>query len=200
MEEYKRQIGKLAVAQLCQIMGFSSISSQALDTLEEVARLLIEKVAERAKLIAEHSNRTECNFQDILQALEVISCSQDNILAYLSQHQEFSFAREIKFPSASARPKGNIKKIEYYNGNIPNFLPRFPPSHTYMFTPVPITRNMDAATLRAIKIKEKKEIEERLAGINTISSVSEQPMVISNPFINLGLRGTAKHLLDDNSL
>lgn len=200
MEEYKRQIGKLAVAQLCQIMGFSSISSQALDTLEEVARLLIEKVAERAKLIAEHSNRTECNFQDILQALEVISCTQDTILSYLSQHHEFSFAREIKFPNSSPRPKGNIKKIEYFNGNIPNFLPAFPPSHTYMFTPVPITRNMDAATLRAIKIKEKKEIEERLAGISTVSSINEQPMIINNPYINLGLRGTVKHLLEDNSL
>jgi histone H3/H4 len=196
MEEYKRTIGKLSVAQLCQIMGFSSISSQALDTLEEVARLLIEKVAERAKLIAEHSHRTECTFLDILQALEVISCSEDTIKSYISQHNEFSFAREIRFPKPVPRSK-EIGLISYNKHNIPSFLPEFPPDHTYMFTPVPITRNMDAATLRAIKIKEKKEIEERLAGINSSSHSIEQAGNPSNTFLNLTSKITTKHLLDD---
>ena len=198
MEEYKRTIGKLSVAQLCQIMGFSSISSQALDTLEEVARLLIEKVGDRAKLIAEHSHRTECNFFDILQALEVISCSDDTIKSYIAQHNEFNFAREIKFPKSAPKVKESPGMIKYNKHNIPSFLPDFPPEHTYMFTPVPITRNMDAATLRSIKIKEKKEIEERLAGINSSSHVSEPVLNLNNPFINLASRETSKHLLEDN--
>ena len=201
MEEYKRQIGKLAVAQLCQVMGFSSISSQALDTLEEVMSLLIEKIGERAKLLAEHSNRTECNFLDTLQSLEVIQCTEEIITTWLSQNSEFTFCKNVKFYEDRQQVKKNIQPITYAN-NIPSFLPPFPPDHTYLFTPVPITRDMDAATLRSIKIKEKREIEERLSNIagNTSmpsSSSSSLPTIIKNPYISLGLLQTTQHLINE---
>jgi histone H3/H4 len=196
MEDYTRQIGRLAVAQLCQIFGFSSISSQALDTLEEVLHLLIEKIGERAHLIAELSNRTECNILDVFSALEVIQSSQVAVSSYLSQSSDFAFARPVAFPEN--KPAASVVKPISYEDNIPSFLPRFPPSHTYMFTAVPITRNMDAATLRAIKIKEKKEIEERLAGIIGGQSMQlDVPVTNRNPYINLGLTKEVKHIFDN---
>jgi histone H3/H4 len=197
MEDYKRQIGKLAVAQLSQVMGFSSISSQALDTLEEVLRLLIEKIGERAKMIAEHSGRTECNLLDILSSLEVIQCSVDTINSCATQGQEFTFARSVKFHSGVQDEKDKVKDI-VYKDNIPNFLPHFPPAHTYMFTPVPITRNMDAATLRAIKIKEKREIEERLGGIIGNMATTDTPIASKNPYVNLSILQNRRGLFSDN--
>lgn len=194
MEDYRRQIGKLAVAQLCQVSGFSSISSQALDTLEEVMRLLIEKIGERAKLLVEHSNRTECSFADALQALEVIQCTEENIHSWLSQQLELKFCKVVKFPNVS-NIKSQPQPVVYIN-NIPNYLPAFPPEHTYMFTPVPITRDMDAQTLRAIKIKEKREIEERLSHF-TGNSMSNPAVHICNPYLSLGLLQTTQHLLKD---
>jgi histone H3/H4 len=196
MEDYKRQVGKLAVAQLCQVMGFSCISSQALDTLEEVLRLLIEKIGERAKILAEHSNRTECNFLDTLKSLEVIDYTEENINVCLFQQPEFSFTRVIEFPSSGPVP---VPKPISYNHNIPTFLPPFPPDHTYLFTPVPITRNMDINTLRAIKIKEKREIEERLAGIiGENISQPPTPVNIKNPYANLSVLPPTSRFIQDN--
>ena len=195
MEDYKRQIGKVAVAQLCQVSGFSSISSQALDTLEEVMRLLIEKIGDRSKLLAEHSNRTECSFLDGLQALEVIQCSEDNVVAWLGQQSEFKFCRSVKFTSNSGSKKPVLPIT--YTGNIPNFLPPFPPEHTYLFTHVPISRDMDAQTLRAIKIKEKREIEERLSSICGVTSSNTTTTANKNPYLNLGLMETTQHLMQE---
>ncbi|OMJ67697.1 hypothetical protein SteCoe_35074 [Stentor coeruleus] len=197
MEDYKRQIGKLAVAQLSQIMGFSSISSQALDTLEEVLHLLIEKIGERAKIIAEHSGRTECNLLDILSSLEVIQCSVDTINFCATQGQEFTFTRSIKFYSGIQDEKDKVKDI-VYKDNIPNFLPNFPPTHTYMFTPVPIMRNMDSSTLRAIKIKEKREIEERLGSIIGNIVNTDTPIISKNPYVNLSILQNQRGLFSDN--
>ena len=198
MEDYKRQIGKLAVAQLCQVMGFSSISSQALDTLEEVMSLIIEKIGERAKLLAEYSNRTECNFIDTLSALEVIQSSKDSIEVFLSQQQTFTFCRPIKFPKFSNQKRPS-KPIVYEN-NIPSYLPSFPPNHTYLFTPVPITRNMDVGTLRAIKIKEKREIEERLASIIGGTPIPLTTSVnTKNPYINLAVLPSTQHFIKNNN-
>ncbi|CAG9333983.1 unnamed protein product [Blepharisma stoltei] len=201
-EDYKRQIGKLALCQLAQEMGFSSISSQALDTLEEVTELLIEKIGLRAKLIAEHTGRTECNIFDTSRALDVLQTNKEQLQHFLTnQIADIPFCREnIKFPIVPRLSPQEEIDVFYNDENIPNFLPPFPQDHTYLFTPVPVTRNMDPSELRILKNKEKREIEERLAELKAKTSEDKEDKRKDNnssPFLSLERINATSHFIED---
>lgn len=201
-EDYKRLVGKLALCQLAQEMGFSSISSQALDTLEEVMELLIEKIGLRAKQIAEHTGRTECNLFDTIRALDVLQTNKDQLQHFLSNPiADIPFCRDnIKFPSVPRLTPKDELVIKYDESNIPNFLPSFPPDHTYLHTPIPVIRNMDPAELRILKTREKKEIENRLAEMLTKPNDDKEEQQrdgINNPFLTIERVNTTSHFIED---
>lgn len=171
-------------------MGFSSASSQAIDTLSDVTESLVSKISLKAKLLAEHSGRTEVNLVDIISALKVINISSRDIISYIRDTQvDLPFCHtHTAFPiSPSLAHEEPISSIIYNESNIPNFLPPFPDSHTYLFTPIPVSQTRDPETLRAIRANEKRQIEEKLASL-----LADEPMEIeqpghagTNPFLSL---------------
>lgn len=179
-------------------MGFSSASSQAIDTLSDVTESLVSKIALKAKLLAEHSGRTQVNLVDIVSALKVINITSRDLISYIRDTQvDLPFCHtHTVFPlTGSLTREEPISSISYNDQNIPNFLPPFPDSHTYLFTSLPVSHPRDPETIRAIRANEKRQIEEKLATL-----LADEPMEIeqtgntgSNPF--LSLRSTERRSL-----
>mmetsp|Transcript_14240 Transcript_14240/g.20814 ORF Transcript_14240/g.20814 Transcript_14240/m.20814 type:complete len:201 (-) Transcript_14240:700-1302(-) len=196
-EEYGKKLNAIAIAQLAQELGFSSITSQALDTLQEVSVLLTKKLAYRAKLIAEHSGRTECNIVDTLQALSLLQLTPESIKQYMqSPSADLPFCREnIQFPYTPHLVPQEPKELTYTADNVPAFLPEFPPEHTYLFTKVPVTRDTDPSTVRAVRAKEKKLIEQRLAQLLSREETSQEETKEPSPFLKTS--DAINHLIED---
>nr|GEV53042.1 transcription initiation factor TFIID subunit 8 [Tanacetum cinerariifolium]GEW26806.1 transcription initiation factor TFIID subunit 8 [Tanacetum cinerariifolium] len=69
-DEYGRAIGRVAVAQICQRVGFRSFSDNVLEGLADLALRYVKDLAKTAKFYANVANRTECNVFDVIQSLE----------------------------------------------------------------------------------------------------------------------------------
>lgn len=149
--------------------------------------MLIKKIGRRAKLIAEHSCRVESNLVDTLRALETIGYSEAEIRQSLATPKvEVPFCREVpEFPVRAANPRSK-SNYGYTEDNVPVFLPPFPAAHTYLHTPVPVSRSLDDESIKELRAKEKREIEELLAEISKEEGQDVEMGESRNPFLALG--------------
>ncbi|KAK6933152.1 Bromodomain associated domain [Dillenia turbinata] len=67
---------KIAVAQICQSIGFKSSQISALETLSDVAHRYIEALVRIAILAANSAGRTQSNLLDIVSAMEALNSPQ----------------------------------------------------------------------------------------------------------------------------
>jgi transcription initiation factor TFIID subunit 8 len=152
-DEFARAIGKIAVAQMCESMGFQSFQQSALETLTDVTTWYIRNIGKAAQLCANLAGRTEGNVFDVIQGLEELGLPQgfagasdvDHCLAssgivreiaqYIGDADDIPFAYSIPpFPVARERkPAPSFSQIgeEPPEEHIPAWLPAFPDPQTY---------------------------------------------------------------------
>ncbi|CAI0392660.1 unnamed protein product [Linum tenue] len=144
-------IARIAVAQVCQSVGFKSAEGPALETLTRVAGLYLKTLAKAAASYSGDSNRTESNAFDVVNALHELESAQGfagasdprgcclvrssvvkDAQRFLNTIDEIPFAKPIPRadgsgsspapPCSGARPRGK---------HIPDWLPDFPEESTY---------------------------------------------------------------------
>ncbi|PRQ53355.1 putative bromodomain associated domain, transcription factor TFIID, subunit 8 [Rosa chinensis] len=152
-DEFARAISKIAVAQVCEIVGFQTFQLSALETLSDVAVQYIRNVGKTAHLYANLSGRTDCNVFDIIQGLEDLSMAQgfagasdiNHCLASSGTVKEISqYVTETEHvPFAYSTPQFPVIKdrkltLSFWQSgeetpgeHIPTWLPAFPEPHTY---------------------------------------------------------------------
>ncbi|KAL0316217.1 UNVERIFIED_CONTAM: Transcription initiation factor TFIID subunit [Sesamum radiatum] len=99
--DFGRAISRIAVAQVCESIGFEGFNESALDSLADVAIRYISDLGKTSKFYANLAGRTECNVFDVVQGLEDIGMSQG-----------FSGASEIHTDCVVS--SGAIKEIKEY--------------------------------------------------------------------------------------
>ncbi|XP_076950517.1 transcription initiation factor TFIID subunit 8-like [Bidens hawaiensis] len=116
-DEFAHAIVQIAVAQVCESVGFQGFQQSALDTFSDVACKYVIEVGKSSNSYANLVGRTECNVFDIIQGLEDLNMSQgfvgascrDNCLLglgivkdlsqFVNLSEEIGFAYSVpKFP------------------------------------------------------------------------------------------------------
>ncbi|CAI9780177.1 unnamed protein product [Fraxinus pennsylvanica] len=158
-DNFGRAISKIAVAQICENVGFESFNESALDSLADLAIRYLLDLGKTAKFYSNLAGRTECNVFDIIQGLEDLGMSTGfsgasevgvncaissgavtEIRRYVESAEETPFAQPVPhFPVAkeyrlipSFLQMGETPNFKH----IPEWLPAFPDPHTYIHTAV----------------------------------------------------------------
>ncbi|KAI3784917.1 hypothetical protein L1987_44025 [Smallanthus sonchifolius] len=160
-DEFAHAIARIAVAQVCESVGFHGFQQSALDTLSDVACKYVCEIGKASSLYANLAGRTECNVFDIVQGLEDLNLSQGfigasdrdscfsgsgiikDISQYVNLSEEIGFAYSVpSFPVTNERKStpsflqaGETPPTDV----IPPWLPKFPDPQTYTSIPSSVT-------------------------------------------------------------
>ncbi|GER30677.1 transcription initiation factor TFIID subunit 8 [Striga asiatica] len=154
-EEFAQAIARIAVAQVCESLGFQSFQQSALDSLADVGVRYIREIGKAANLYANLANRSECNAFDVIQGLEDLGFTQGfsgasdvnhslsisgvikDIVSYVGQSDEIRFAYLTPvFPVLKERtlnPSFSQAEENPPDEHIPSWLPIFPDPKTYTY-------------------------------------------------------------------
>ncbi|XP_022972681.1 transcription initiation factor TFIID subunit 8-like isoform X1 [Cucurbita maxima] len=206
-DDFGRAASKIAAAQICQSLGFQGSKESALDTLAEIVIVYLSNVGKMASFYSNLAGRTECNVFDIvrgLKDLEALGSSQDaevsrclagsrsiqEILEYMYSVQEIPFAQPVpQFPiikNCNVLPSFIQMRETPPSKHIPNWLPAFPDSHTYIYTPVWNKRTTDPRTDKIEQAKQRRKAEKSLLSlqqrlvVDTGNIKEELPILNSN--------------------
>ncbi|KAL0461573.1 UNVERIFIED_CONTAM: Transcription initiation factor TFIID subunit [Sesamum latifolium] len=153
-DEFAQAIARIAVAQVCESLGFQSFQQSALDTLADVGVRYIRELGKTACAFANLANRSQCNVFDVIQGLEDLGSVQGfsgasdvnhslsgsgvvrDIIRYVCQAEEIPFAYLLpNFPVVKERtlnPSFAQAQENPPDEHIPSWLPKFPDPETYV--------------------------------------------------------------------
>ncbi|ONI19004.1 hypothetical protein PRUPE_3G252500 [Prunus persica] len=183
-DDFARAIAKIAVAQVCEIVGFQTYQLSALETLSDVAVHYIHNIGKTAHFYANLSGRMDCNVFDIIQGLEDLGLAQgfagasdvDHCLAssgtvreiaqYVGETEHIPFSYSIpQFPVVKDRkltPSFLQSGVETLGEHIPIWLPAFPEPHTYVPSPISNERARELHTDMIEQKKKQRNVERSL--------------------------------------
>ena len=186
-DDFGRVVSKIAVAQICESVGFETFNESALEALTEITIRYLRDLGKAASFYARLAGRTECNVFDVIQGLEDLGSSRGfsgasevshcltgsgtvrEIVEYVESAEEIPFAQPVPhFPvmrnrtmTPSFMQMGETPVFKH----IPPWLPAFPDPHTYIHTP---TWNERATDPRADKIelaRQRRKAERSLLSL-----------------------------------
>ncbi|XP_020686826.1 transcription initiation factor TFIID subunit 8 [Dendrobium catenatum] len=187
-DDFGRSVSRIAVAQICESVGFQSSQRSVLDTLADVTIRYICSLGKSAHYYANISGRTECNPYDVIQGLEELAgsaqgfsgASDDNrclsssgvvrdISQFASTAEEVPFPRVIpRFPvvrTLKTTPSFAQMGKTPAGKHIPDWLPAFPDPHTYVHTPVWNERNTDPRADKLEQARQRRRAESSLLSL-----------------------------------
>uniref|UniRef100_A0A5B6ZHZ4 Transcription initiation factor TFIID subunit 8 n=1 Tax=Davidia involucrata TaxID=16924 RepID=A0A5B6ZHZ4_DAVIN len=186
-DDFSQAIAKIAVAQVCESLGFQSFQQSALNTLSDVAVRYVRDIGKTANLYANLAGRSECNVFDIIQGLEDLGSQQGfsgvsdinrclavsgtvgEIIQYVGTAEEIPFAYQVphfpvvkdRKPTPSFMQVGEMPPAEH----IPAWLPPFPDPQTYANSPLQNEIDIDTKTDKIEQAKEHKKVERSLMNL-----------------------------------
>ncbi|KAL3536245.1 hypothetical protein ACH5RR_004706 [Cinchona calisaya] len=182
--DFGRAIAKIAVAQICESVGFESFNDSALESLSDIAVRYLCDLGKTTSSYANSAGRTECNVFDIIQgvedlgllrgfsgASEALDCVIESgavreIMDFVAYAEEIPFAQPVpQFPVVRAR-----KLIPSFlqmgetpgSKHIPDWLPAIPDPHTYRDTPVWNERVTDPRADKIELARQRRKAERSL--------------------------------------
>lgn len=198
-DEFGRAISKVAVAQICERVGFQSFNDTALEALADVAIRYVRDLGKIAKFYANVANRTECNVFDVIQGLEDLGSStgfpggseictslvgsgaMKEIMEYVEVIEEVPFAQPVpSFPIVRDRRRTpSFVQMGETPGfkHVPEWLPAFPDPHTYIHSPVWNERTSDPRSDKVELARQRRKAENSLLSLQKrlLSSGSAVP-------------------------
>ncbi|CAM8967916.1 unnamed protein product [Rhodiola kirilowii] len=148
--DFSHALTRVAVAQICESVGYASSKSSALETLTTVASLYLQSVTALAACRANRSARTQSNLLDIVAALEDLHIGKGfrgasdvsipllkssllvEIMDFVDRVDEIPFAQPIRRSMPVKNPRIGLSEVEARREHhIPMWLPPFPDPRTY---------------------------------------------------------------------
>eukprot|EP01025_Chloroclados_australasicus_P018165 TRINITY_DN1940_c0_g2_i3.p2 TRINITY_DN1940_c0_g2~~TRINITY_DN1940_c0_g2_i3.p2 ORF type:complete len:266 (+),score=47.33 TRINITY_DN1940_c0_g2_i3:50-847(+) len=167
MDDYCKTVARATVCQLSHGLGLEHLQQSAVTATTEVLMKYLGEVGRHCKFYTELSGRTDPNISDVVFALEDMQTPLREVIDYARKFKEFEFVFEL---GNLAYQQEQIKQQETFGeaseivpAHIPDFLPRFPPVHTYQATPsfvVPVPEERNIARSAGV---ERREAEKALA-------------------------------------
>lgn len=181
------------VAATCQEVGFHSASNYVLDTLVQLFISFLNELSRSAKQFCEHAGRTEPLPNDVFMALIEMGIDITSIPTYaLRSHRHI-----IPTPMTASKP--TTPKIlqtgqkRSHSSYIPDYLPPFPDSHSYIQTPTMKRPIEDYETLREKTSTQNRDVERGLTRFmartcrskHKYSLFNDEPMASLFPLISI---------------
>ncbi|KAL2533639.1 Transcription initiation factor TFIID subunit 8 [Abeliophyllum distichum] len=187
-DNFGRAISRIAVAQICENVGFESFNESALDSLADLAIRYLLDLGKTAKFYSNLAGRTDCNVFDIIQGLEDLGMSSGfsadsdvgvncaissgvvtEIRGYVESAQESPFAQPVPhFPVIrewrtipSFLQMGETPEFKH----IPEWLPAFPDPHTYIHSAMWNERVSDPRTDKIELARQHRKAERALLSL-----------------------------------
>ncbi|XP_058081069.1 transcription initiation factor TFIID subunit 8-like [Magnolia sinica] len=192
-DDFSRSIARIAVAQICESIGFQRFQKSALDALSDIAIRYLRDIGKMACSHANYAGRTSCNVFDIVQGLEDLGSSRGfpgasdvnrclagsgivrEIESYVQYAEEIPFARPVpRFPVIRTQKLAlSFAQIgEAPAGkHIPDWLPPFPNSHSCRSTLDWNPRSLGHRTDKTGKIEQGRKERN---GERSLSSLQQQ--------------------------
>ncbi|PIA63139.1 hypothetical protein AQUCO_00200871v1 [Aquilegia coerulea] len=201
-DEYGRAISKIAVAQICENVGFESLQQSALDHLSEITIRYLRDLGKTAHFYANLAGRSDCNVFDIIQGLEDLGPSQGEvkdsfassstvkeIMQYVSL-DDIPFACDVtqfplikkQKPTPSFLQVGETPDKEH----IPAWLPAFPDRHTYVHTPVWNERKTDPRTDKIEQARQRRKEEQSLFSLQQRLACNGSSVFATTKYVDYG--------------
>ncbi|KAF6172297.1 hypothetical protein GIB67_024919 [Kingdonia uniflora] len=179
-EIFNASITKIAMAQICQSIGFTTSQQSALESLSNIATRYLQTLAKQASLSANTSGRTQCNLFDVIYAIEDMSSIQGfkgvsnlnrslfksgallDIKNFVSSIEEIPFAKPIPRRHSAkesdiSRKLGKCEQVRTRIGpHIPIWVPRFPDLSTYKEETNSIVREIESEKVLLLPIERSE--------------------------------------------
>ncbi|XVE61677.1 hypothetical protein DITRI_Ditri06bG0059200 [Diplodiscus trichospermus] len=186
-DDFGRAVSKIAVAQICESVGYQGFKESALEALTDISIRYLCDLGKNASFRANLAGRTECNLFDVTGALEYLGASHGfsgaseignclvasgtvrEIIHFVDSKEEIPFVQPVpKFPVV--RNRKLIPSFEHLNetppGNhIPSWLPAFPDPHTYIHTPMWNERASDPCADKIEQARQRRKAERALLSL-----------------------------------
>ncbi|XP_051119836.1 transcription initiation factor TFIID subunit 8 [Andrographis paniculata] len=182
------EISRIAVAQICNSVGFEGFNKSALESLSDIAIRCISDLGKTSKFIANLAGRTECNVFDVVQGLEDLGLQQRHsndsgirtgcvigssavreLKEFVETAEEVPFAQPLpRFPVIrEPRTIPSFLQMDETpsSKHIPDWLPAFPDPHTYIKTPVWNERVSDPRTDKIELARQHRKAERSLLNL-----------------------------------
>ncbi|KAK6921011.1 Bromodomain associated domain [Dillenia turbinata] len=182
-DHFGRSISQIAVAQVCESLGFDGARQSALDSFSEILIRYIFDLGKVTKFYANLSGRTESNLLDIVEGLvdlgflkgkdrgqnSRVSEVVKEIGGYVRSVEEVPFKQSVpSFPIVVKRwtvPSFEKMQETPPGKHIPSWLPAFPDPHTYVHTPVWNERKTDPRTDKVEQARQRRKAERSLLSL-----------------------------------
>jgi len=146
-EAFAGEIVKMVVAIICKSAGFDSMTRSSCEALCDVLIAYLEELGLTAHQYAEHACRTEVNPVDVKIALRTdFRVEWSSFVSWVKKEKTQSRLDTHPFdyplpPFPIHRPRERLTPQAQDTpalrpGYVPSFLPPFPPTYTYLETPV----------------------------------------------------------------
>uniref|UniRef100_A0A1I8M4D0 PHD-type domain-containing protein n=1 Tax=Musca domestica TaxID=7370 RepID=A0A1I8M4D0_MUSDO len=100
MDGYMKEVLRVAVAQICQTIGYNATQTAPLELLQDVLDKFLKEFTRDLRRQVEHYNRTEANLDDVTLTLNSINVNVSELLDYINNVEPVPFAMEMpKFPA-----------------------------------------------------------------------------------------------------
>ncbi|KAF5750412.1 transcription initiation factor TFIID subunit 8 [Tripterygium wilfordii] len=197
-DEFGRAVSKVAVAQICQSVGFQGFKESALDALADITIRYLRDQGKAARFNANLAGRTECNLFDVIQGLEDLKFTQGfpagssggsclvssgimkEVTEFVWSSDEIPYAQPLpRFPTIRSRRliPSFVQMSETPPGkHIPTWLPAFPDPHTYVHTPMWNERATDPRADKIEQARQRRKAERALLSL-------QQRLVSSNDVV-----------------
>ncbi|XP_017469701.1 PREDICTED: transcription initiation factor TFIID subunit 3 [Rhagoletis zephyria] len=190
-DQYMREIVRIAVAQICQTIGYHVIQATPLELLQDTLHKFLHEFSKNLKRQVEHYNRTEANLNDTYLSLNNLNINVYELLDYTNNVQPVALAVEVpKFPVHKNTNLNFLKPgskevltrpvhiYEYLPPMLPTDLSCALPPH-YMQPTSSLSHNQDKYRANAIAIgdinrKVSTKPEQYLPGCGTVSNSGKQ--------------------------
>ncbi|XP_065363175.1 uncharacterized protein Taf3 isoform X2 [Calliphora vicina] len=99
-DQYMKEILRVAVAQICQTIGYNATQTAPLELLQDVLDKFLREFTRDLRRQVEHYNRTDANLNDVTLTLSSINVNLNELLDYVNNVEPVPFALEVpKFPA-----------------------------------------------------------------------------------------------------
>lgn len=189
--EFSLAAAKVAVAQVCESVGYEHFKDPALESLAGFAVQYILQLGKTATSFANLNGRSQCNVFDIALALEDLtgdveekisseSCSAGRsaklreIIDFVNSSEEIPFPQPLpRFPVAISDRSWKMMMIPSFvdigetppGKHIPLWLPAFPDPHTYKETPMWVERASDPRGDKIEQARQRRKAERALLSL-----------------------------------
>ncbi|XP_072097019.1 transcription initiation factor TFIID subunit 3 [Mobula birostris] len=180
-ESYGRALLRVAVAQICQALGWDSVQLTACDILTDVLNRYMEQLSHGCHRYSELYGRTDPVLDDLGQAFKLMGISLSELEDYIHNLEPIGFAHQIPtFPVSKNNvlqfPQPGAKRLGEEKEYIPEYMPPLISSQEEEEEEQVPTDGGTSAEAMQVPLEEEEEEMEEEEAVNDENILGKRPL------------------------